>query len=167
MRTLSIFAGRIFGVELRVHLSFLFLLLFLLLNQYAVSGTMGVGRELALVGIIFISVVLHECGHLLVCARMGIPVRGIMLLPIGGMALVEPQDFNERIKHPSREVWIAIAGPLVNAILAAISGIVLLRTLPYAALWNKPLINAASLSRSFFWINVFLFALNLLPAFPL
>ena len=148
-------------------MSFLFLLLFLLLNQYVVTGNLGFARELVLVGIIFISVVLHECGHLLVCARMGVPIRGIMLLPIGGMALVEPHGFNERIKHPGREVSIAIAGPLVNALLAAASGIVLLRLMPPAVLWNKPLISAGSLLRSFFWINVFVFAFNLLPAFPL
>jgi Zn-dependent protease len=167
MRTLSIFAGRIFGVEFRIHLSFLFLLLFLVLNQYAVTGNMTFARELGLVGMIFISVVLHECGHLLMCARMGVPVRGIMLLPIGGMAFVDPHDFNERIKHPGREVSIASAGPLINLLLAAASGIVLLRILPHGALWSKPLISATSLSRSFFWINVFLFAFNLLPAFPL
>lgn len=167
MRTLSIFAGRIFGVEFRIHLSFLFLLLFLVLSQFSDTHTMGFARELGLVGLIFISVVFHEFGHLLVCARMGVPVRGIMLLPIGGTAFVEPHDFNERIKHPSREASIAIAGPLVNLLLAAASGIVLLRVLPHGALWNKPLINASSLPRSFFWINVFLFAFNLLPAFPL
>ena len=46
-------------------------------------------RGLALVAIIFGCVVLHELGHALVAARSGVAVRSIILLPIGGVTLME------------------------------------------------------------------------------
>src|SRR5437660_8188359 len=167
MRSWSIFAGRLFGVEFRIHLTFLFLLLFVLLNQFVLTGSIGVPRSLGLVAIIFGSVLLHELGHAVVATRVGIPVRGIMLLPIGGVTLMDPQDYLDSVKKPARETWIAIAGPLVNAALAVASGAILLWAMPHVAIWDKPWITTKSLSRSFFWTNVFLFAFNLLPAFPM
>jgi hypothetical protein len=59
MRNWSIPAGRIFGVEIRIHLTFLFLLVFVWLTDSASHGTLSPGRGLALVGIIFPSVLLH------------------------------------------------------------------------------------------------------------
>src|SRR5579872_4240469 len=76
MRNWSIYAGRLLGVELRVHLTFLFLLLFVLLNDS--SGGAGMARGLALVALIFASVTIHEMGHLVVAARQGMRVRAIL-----------------------------------------------------------------------------------------
>ena len=171
MRSWSIIAGRFFGVELRIHVTFLFLLLFVVVTGTYESGyapTVGVARGLGLVAIIFGSVVLHELGHALVARRTGVPVRGIMLLPIGGMTLMDPQEHMESVKNTSREAWIALAGPLVNALLALIAGgLILALAPPHVNLWNRPLITISALTRSFFWTNVFLFAFNLLPAFPM
>lgn len=167
MRNWSIFAGRFFGVEFRIHMTFLFLLLFVLITESAASGSVGAIRGLALVAIIFGSVVLHELGHTLVAVRRGVPVRGIMLLPIGGVTLMDPQDHIDSIKNAVRETWIAIAGPFVNLLLAAICGAILLSFTPPVNLWIRPLISTTGLWRSFFWTNTSLFALNLLPAFPL
>ena len=167
MRMWSIFAGRFMGVELRIHLTFLFLLLFVLLTESANYGTVGVVRGLVLVAIIFGSVILHEMGHAVVARRSGVPVRGIMLLPIGGMTLMDPQDHLDSMKNPVRETWIAAAGPIVNVFLAAGSGAVMLTLRHPVDLWSKPWITTTALARSFFWTNVFLFAFNLLPAFPM
>lgn len=157
------------GVELRVHLTFLFLLLFVLMSESLNNGVRGVVRGLALVAIIFGSVVLHELGHAVVARRRGVPVRGIMLLPIGGMTMMDTQDHLESMKNPVRETWIAAAGPMVNVFLAAISGAVMLSVRhPHPIdLWSRPLITTTALARSFFWTNIFLFAFNLLPAFPM
>jgi Zn-dependent protease/CBS domain-containing protein len=163
----SIFAGRFMGVELRIHLTFLFLLLFVFFSEPLNNGTTGVVRGLALVAIIFGSVILHEMGHAVVARRSSVPVRGIMLLPIGGMTLMDPQDHLESMKNPVRETWIAAAGPMVNVFLAAISGAVMLSVRHPVDLWSRPWITTTALARSFFWINVFLFAFNLLPAFPM
>ena len=167
MRTWSISAGRYFGVELRIHLTFLFLLPFVLLNESVNSSNPGVARPLVLAIIIFGSVILHEMGHALVAIRTGVPVRGIMLLPIGGITLMDPQDQSGATRNPKRETWISLAGPLVNLVLAAVSGTLLFTLWPKVDLWSKPWVTSAALMRSFFWTNVFLFVLNLLPAFPL
>jgi Zn-dependent protease/predicted transcriptional regulator len=168
MKGWSIFAGRLFGVELRIHLTFLLLLLFVLLTEsFRPGGGTGAGRGFALVAIIFGSVVLHELGHAVVATHHGVRVRGILLLPIGGLTLMDPQEHMDSAKNPKRETWIAIAGPLVNAVLAAISGVLLIGLMPTTRLFIQPFITTQALSRSFFWTNVFLFAFNLLPAFPM
>jgi Zn-dependent protease/CBS domain-containing protein len=167
MRLWSIFAGRFFGVELRVHLTFLFLLVFVLLSESVQYGATGVSRGLALVAIIFGSVILHEMGHAIVAVRSGVPVRGIMLLPIGGVTMMDPQDHMDSVKNPVRETWIAIAGPFVNLLLAGASGLIFLTLRHPLDLWSRPWITTTALARSFFWTNVSLFAFNLLPAFPM
>ena len=75
MRNWSIPAGRIFGVELRIHMTFFFLLAFVWLTESASNGTAGAGRGLALVGIVFGCVALHELGHALVSMHAGIPAK--------------------------------------------------------------------------------------------
>ncbi len=76
MRSWSIPAGRLFGVDIRIHLTFLFLLLFVWFTQSPTLGASGAVRGLALVAIVFGSVVLHELGHALVARRNGVTVRG-------------------------------------------------------------------------------------------
>ncbi len=167
MRGWSIFAGRFFGVEFRIHLTFLFLLFFILITESATSGSLGLARGVALAAIIFGSVILHEMGHAVVAVRSGIPVRGIMLLPIGGVTLMEPQEHLGSVKNVVRETWIAVAGPMVNLALAATSAVWLVSQKSPVSLWDKPWITSSALSRSFFWTNLSLFAFNLLPAFPM
>ncbi len=164
MRSWSIPAGRLFGVDLRIHLTFVALLIFVWFTQSVTLGTSGAMRGLALVAIIFGCVVLHELGHALVAQRSGVAVRSIILLPIGGITLMEdPGPRNE----PARDIRIAIAGPLVNLVLAAVSGVCILLFYPQAGLWSHPFVYAGNLPRALFWGNVFLGAFNLLPAYPM
>jgi Zn-dependent protease len=169
MRTWSIHAGKTFGVELRVHVTFLLLLLFsviVLPSETGMASVRAMERGMALVGVIFASVVLHELGHVLVSNRNGIHIRGIMLLPIGGISLIDPAHEMETAKDPAREVRIALAGPLMNVLIAVAAAIVAVAT-GHGNLLAKPLVGLASLWRSAVWINVFLFALNLLPGLPM
>src|SRR5271154_199397 len=120
MRNWSIPAGRLFGVELRIHLTFFFLLLFVWLTESAAHVSNPI-RGLALIGIIFGSVVLHELGHALVGMRSGVPAKAIILLPIGGVTVF---DEAQRPVEPGVLTWkrdtrIALAGPLVNLLIAA------------------------------------------------
>src|ERR1039458_77509 len=79
MRSWSIPLGRIFGIEIRVHLTFLFLLVFLFSTEAAAQDATAAFRVLGLFGILFGSVVLHEFGHALVARGSGIPAKGIIL----------------------------------------------------------------------------------------
>ena len=164
MRSWSIPAGRLFGVDIRIHLTFLFLLAFVWFTQSVAMGTPGAMRGLALVAIIFGCVVLHELGHALVAQRNGVAVRSIILLPIGGVTLME--DTGQR-NDPACDIRIAVAGPLVNLAIAVVSGALILLFLPQAKLWARPFVHASNLPRALFWGNVFLGGFNLLPAYPM
>jgi Zn-dependent protease/CBS domain-containing protein len=165
MRSWSLPAGRLFGVDLRIHITFVALLLFVWVTQSATMGTNGAVRGVALVGMIFLCVVLHELGHALVARRSGVAVRSIILLPIGGVTLME--DIGPHNSEPVRDMRIAIAGPLVNLMIAAIAGAVILKAFPQAQLWSRPFVDAGNLPRALFWSNIFLGAFNLLPAYPM
>jgi len=149
MRSWSIPAGRLFGVDIRIHLTFLFLLAFVWFTQSVTMGASGAIRGMALVAIVFLSVVLHELGHALVARRSGVVVRSIILLPIGGVTLME--DTGERTPDPARDIRISIAGPLVNLAIAVVSGVTILLFFPQVNLWGRPLVNAADLPRALFW----------------
>jgi Zn-dependent protease/CBS domain-containing protein len=169
VRNWSIPAGRIFGVELRVHLTFFFLLIFVWLTEATAHGQANAGSGLALVGIIFGSVVLHELGHALVSMRAGIPAKAIILLPIGGVTLL---DETQRPIEPGMLTWkrdirIAVAGPVVNILIAVIAGAVLLAVAPQVHLWTKPYVYSGNLPRSLVWSNLGLALFNLLPAYPM
>src|SRR5690349_10105807 len=108
MRSWSIPIGRILGVELRLHLTFLFLLLFVWLTESA-AHNFAPGRAFALVGIIFGCVLLHEAGHALVSIHSGSPAKAIILLPIGGISLPDESQRQKTLTQRSlgREIGIA------------------------------------------------------------
>jgi len=169
MRNWSIPAGRLFGIEIRIHLTFVVLLAFVWVAESAAHGTSSPSRGLALVAIIFSSVVLHELGHALVATHAGIAAKGILLLPIGGVTVL---DESQQAGESSAQTWkrdlrIALSGPLVNLLIAFVAGSILLAVAPEIQLWSKPFVHSSNLPRSLFWCNVFLAFFNLLPAYPL
>lgn len=154
--------GRIAGIDVYMHPTFLILLAWVGLAHYmehrdpseAVSGVVFI---LALFGV----VVLHELGHALTARRFGIRTRDITLLPIGGVARLE------RIPEvPWQELLVALAGPAVNVVIAAAiyAGMALSRGL-------FPTIGAPHIGGGFlqemFWVNVMLVVFNMVPAFPM
>jgi Zn-dependent protease/CBS domain-containing protein len=166
MRNWSIPAGRLFGVDLRIHLSFFFLFIFVLASRQSASAG---PRSLALVGIIFACVVIHELAHALVGVHEGIPAKAVILLPIGGVTLM---DESRQAAPTSPETWkrdfrIAMVGPFANLVIAFIAGSILLSVAPEIQLWHRPYVTSDNLLRSLVWVNVFLGAINLLPAYPL
>lgn len=167
MKNWSILVGKVFGIEVRIHLTFFFLVFFVLMNDAPPLTGMGMTRSAALVALILAAIGLHEFGHAMMAVRSGVTVKGILLLPLGGLTMIDPHEHLDGMKNVGRETRIAFAGPLVNAALALGSGALLLMLQPPAALWARPLVTTRALGRSFFWINLLLFVLNLLPAFPL
>lgn len=171
MRTWSIAAGRLFGVEIRIHLTFLFLLVFVWMTEGATRGSAGAVRGVALVGLIFGSVVLHELGHALAGMRAGVVAKSITLLPIGGITVPdEARGSAEPLPTPAawrRDARIALAGPMVNLTLGLASAAVLLTAAPEVQLWTKPFVSSNHLLRSLVWSNLYLAFFNLLPAYPM
>ncbi|MCI0534284.1 MAG: site-2 protease family protein [Verrucomicrobiales bacterium] len=158
----SLKLGRFAGIDVFVHWTFAILLVWIFLGhlsagQDTIAALKGIGFILAL----FSCVVLHEFGHALTARRYGIRTRDITLLPIGGIARLErmPED-------PMQELWVALAGPAVNVIIAAILfGIMAaVHGLPGAS--NVELVRGDFVAR-LMWVNVTLIAFNILPAFPM
>ncbi len=153
---------KLFGVEVRIHPTFFLLPLFLAIFYGAHYG-MWVGvRVLALVMMVFASVLGHEFSHSLVAGRFGIPVPYITLYPIGGVASMR------RIpREPNQEFLISIAGPLFNFALALILFGPLYFLIGKKALFSPTLETWPGTIANFFWINPMLGFFNLLPAFPM
>jgi Zn-dependent protease/CBS domain-containing protein len=169
MRSFSIQVGRLFGVEVRLHLTFLILPLFVFWTESNVHSANG-PRDLALVGIVLACVAAHEIGHMLVARRYGLIPKAVILLPLSGVTVFD----ESRTESPAaaggnwkREVRIALVGPLVNVVLAMIAAGVIAATVPGANLWKWPFLQASNLPRSLVWANLYLAGLNLLPAYPL
>ncbi|MGB9203479.1 MAG: site-2 protease family protein [Terriglobales bacterium] len=168
MRSWSIPVGRLFGIEIRIHLTFLFLLVFLFSTEAATQDATAALRVLGLFGIVFGSVVLHELGHALVARGSGIPAKGIILLPIGGVTILdEAHAIPDPINAWKRDIRIAVAGPVVNLCIAGLSALILLAAVPNFSLTARPLLHSSALLRSIVWWNLYLGLFNLLPAYPM
>ncbi|MFM8360755.1 MAG: site-2 protease family protein [Verrucomicrobiota bacterium] len=154
--------GRWFGIEVRLHLTFLLLLAFVGGTSWVESGEVGrAARSVAFYVVLFGCVLLHEFGHALAARRYGIRTRDITLLPIGGVARLESTG-----ETPGQELVIALAGPLVNVIIA---GGLALGGMTGALRWPELAAQAfeGSLPGQVLAANLFLAVFNLLPAFPM
>ena len=90
MRSWSIPVGRLFGVDVRLHLTFLVLPLFVFWTEYAAhQGNANGSRDLALVGIILAAVGAHEFGHIFVARRFGLIPKAVILLPLTGVTIFD------------------------------------------------------------------------------
>lgn len=154
--------GRILGIDLRIHATFLLLLAFITVAHWLPTGDLGVG--LAWLGFfvaLFTCVVLHEYGHALAARYYGIGTRDITLLPIGGLARLERMP-----ESPRQELWIALAGPAVNVVIAVLLGAWLFVSGEAATLTTAAAFEGSFMAR-LLAVNLFLVAFNLLPAFPM
>jgi Zn-dependent protease/CBS domain-containing protein len=153
--------GTIGGTAIRVHVTFALLLAWIWLMHYRIGGTPAAIAGIAFVLAIFACVVLHEFGHITVARHFGIKTPDITLLPIGGVARLErmPED-------PKEEFLIAIAGPLVNVVIAGVILLLLGTTVgmeQIAEIEDPQLGFLARLAG----VNVFLVVFNMIPAFPM
>ncbi|MBA3285435.1 MAG: site-2 protease family protein [Nitrosopumilus sp.] len=157
----SLFLGRISGIKIFIHWTFL-ILIFWIIGSGVARGldTIAILWYLAFVMAIFACVVLHELGHALTAKQYHIPTKDITLLPIGGLA-----RFEKLPEEPKKELIIAIAGPIVNFVIAGIIYI----------FWNKvsfspeelQVITPDNFIFMFMSINLFIGLFNLIPAFPM
>lgn len=153
------------GVPVRMHWTFLILLAWVfgsrLLNGGSVADAL---MAMVLILAVFACIVAHEFGHILSARAFGIRTRDVLLLPIGGIASLERLP-----EKPWQELVVAVAGPLVNVVIAA-------ALLP-GLLWRAnggllaALLNPADPGQGFVAslaaINVWLILFNMIPAFPM
>lgn len=154
--------GRIAGIGLYVHVTFLLLLAWVAIGHYTWRRNLGdVLYGLVFIMAIFGIVILHELGHALTARRFGIRTRDITLLPIGGVARLErmPED-------PRQEFLVAVAGPAVNIALAVVF-FALLVVAGQPVRFGGLTLAGGSFLENMLNVNLLLAAFNMLPAFPM
>jgi Zn-dependent protease len=154
--------ARIAGIDVYIHSTFFLLLTWIgfsfWLTERSISAVMN---GLVFILLLFLFVLMHEFGHALVARKYGILTRDITLLPIGGVARLErmPTD-------PKQELWVALAGPMVNLGLAVIlfGWLLITNTLnPFQPFT----LTSGSLVFRLATVNLSLLLFNLIPAFPM
>ena len=152
--------ARISGIEVRIHVAFLLLLAFYALAAFPQGGVRGAFTAAALVALVFLCVLLHEFGHAYAALAFGIRTPDITLHLFGGIARLERMP-----EKPRQEVIIALAGPMVNVVIAAALFLAMGQgaTVPVAR-W---LTGDGNLLATLFSVNVVLVLFNLVPAFPM
>jgi Zn-dependent protease len=158
--------GEYAGIGVYVHATFLLVILWVVSLHWG-QDVAAIIEGVAFVLSIFGCVVLHEFGHALAAKRYGIQTRDITLLPIGGVARLErmPED-------PKQELVVAIAGPAVNVVIAAILYAALAIfgrvDLPERFARFEPFyLGAGSFMHNLMTVNIFLVLFNMIPAFPM
>ncbi|MBL8859709.1 MAG: site-2 protease family protein [Planctomycetes bacterium] len=142
--------GSILGITIRVHV-----LLVVLLALFAFGGSRSTAEVISL-ALLFPILLLHELGHCLVARKFGLGVLDITLWPLGGMARMTNMPESGRV-----EGWVAVAGPAVNFVLAA-----LIIPVWMLALMMDERSDLTSILWYALWINIVLGVFNLIPAFP-
>ena len=152
--------GRVAGIAIAIDRSWILIFLLITFSLGASFAAerpdwLPAGRWVAAVSaslLFFSSIVLHELGHSLIALRLGVRVRSITLFLFGGLAALDSEP-----RRPRDEILIAVAGPLVSALLGA-GFLGLVSWLP-----DGPGLVAGWLGR----INLMLAIFNVLPGFPL
>jgi Zn-dependent protease len=153
----TLYLGSVSGIPIRLHFTFLLLLAWFGL---AASGP-GNWHGFVFIVAMFGCVILHELGHSIVAQRFGIEVGEIVLYPIGGVARLE------KLPKPREELWIALAGPAVNVVIAlGLWAYLRAQNIPFElGAIGRP--SAGSWWQLLLWSNVVLAVFNMIPAFPM
>ncbi|MCU0784196.1 MAG: site-2 protease family protein [Verrucomicrobia bacterium] len=158
----SLRLGSIVGINVYMHWTFLLLIGWIFFSHLAQGHNVAMAtRGAAFIMAIFGCVVLHELGHALAARRYGIRTRDITLLPIGGVARLERMP-----EKPKQELVVALAGPAVNVVIAAILFVVLAVLGTLGNLLSLEFVGGSFLV-NLMSVNVLLVVFNMLPAFPM
>ena len=159
-RRWSFSIGTVKGTAVRIHFTFLLLLLWFGLAGWMTAGPAAALNMVVFLALLFLCVILHEFGHIFAARHFGVRTPEVVLLPIGGVSRLE------RIpEEPRAEFVIALAGPIVTLVIALVL-ILLLGGLPSPEVLTK-VSGPRALLGQLAYANVILFVFNLLPAFPM
>jgi Zn-dependent protease/CBS domain-containing protein len=154
--------GTFAGIDVFVHATFLLLIGWIGYSHWLQYGTVAkVIEGILFILALFLCVVLHEYGHALTARRYGIKTRDITLYPIGGVARLERLP-----DKPIEELWVALMGPAVNVVIAALLFVYLYLTRGLVPLTDLTVASGSFLAR-LMAVNISLVLFNLLPAFPM
>ncbi len=160
--------GRIFGVEIGLHYSWIviaLLIVFSLAGHFRETNPQwGDGVVLitaVMTGVLFFATIIaHELAHSVVAKSRGLPVKSITLFALGGVAQIEKEAADAKT-----EFWIAIVGPITSFVIGAV-----LLALSLATGWAPMETAKTPVLAMMVWlgyINVALGLFNLIPGFPL
>src|SRR6266705_5193435 len=165
--------GRIFGVEIGLHYSWIviaLLIVFSLAGHFRETNSQW-GDGVVLItavatGVLFLAAIIaHELAHSVVAKSRGVPVRSITLFALGGVAQIEKEAADAKT-----EFWMGIAGPITSAVI----GLVLLGiaaalgwTPASRTLMSTPDTPLLAMLVWLGYINVSLAVFNMIPGFPL
>jgi len=152
----------LFGTPLSLHFSFILLVIVVIAKDLAGRQSTS-AYTFFLIGML-VSVLLHEAAHAMVANRLHVRTLEVVMFPIGGLPRME------RTLKPIEEIWISVAGPLVNAVIAVGLFTYIAKThqtAPVPTLGDLMQPNDVSLLGLLAFGNLLLVAMNLLPAFPM
>lgn len=157
----SLTVGYVYGTAVRIHVTFLLFLAWIWVAYYQRGGAGAAWDGVAFVALLFLCVLLHEFGHIFAARRYGVKTPEVTLWPFGGIARLE------RIpEKPSEELVVALAGPAVNVVIAAVLLLFLGGNVGMEhieSIENPQVSLLAKLAAA----NIFLVVFNLIPAFPM
>ena len=156
--SLALPLGSLFGIPVRVHLTFVLFLGYIGWSA-ARRGEQPL-VEVAFLVLLFACVLLHELGHALAARRFGVRTREIVLYPIGGVARLEGMPGGKA------ELLIALAGPAVNVVIAGLLfGARALARGPWPS--AEEIFIGGALVPRLLATNIMLVVFNMIPAFPM
>jgi Zn-dependent protease/CBS domain-containing protein len=154
--------GTFSGIDVFIHATFLLIIGWVGLTYWQQTGTLaGTLEGILFILVLFGFVVLHEFGHALTARRYGIKTRDITLYPIGGVARLERMP-----DKPIQELWVALAGPAVNLVIALLLFAWLLISNTLAPLSGINMTTGSFIQRLML-VNISLVVFNMIPAFPM
>lgn len=153
--------ARVAGIDVRVHVTFLLLLAYFGFLAYSHAGAMAALANVVFILLLFVCVLLHEFGHAFAARVYGIQTPDITLLPIGGVARLARMPEN-----PIQELVVAVAGPMVNVVIALALWLLLGMPSPFGDPFEITQPGTAVLAQ-LLEVNVMLILFNMIPAFPM
>jgi Zn-dependent protease len=131
----------------------------------SVSDSLRYPVAAAFVVLLYASVLVHELSHSLVARAFGLPVRKILLYPLGGFSEIEREP-----PTPGKEFLVSAAGPAMSLALAA-GGFLLFRGLHGGFVLARGLYGSGGvvsiLLDQLVVVNLLVGIFNLLPGLPL